>query len=222
MNPATIPKALLWLIIGLLVAVLLNDRCNSKDILLGQHRTLEANTITNQYVNKLGQQVTVASSNYITKEELKHSRDVTIDSLRKTLVGPLKNIERVTQITYQRLEHLNIAVTDTTVYVNNIATPASAFKYHTDFMDLKGYLAGDSLHLDYALKGGWNLQYRWKPVSVFKPKELELTVTATDPAVTVNRIQQFQVVAPVPFWRKPGVAFVAGALTLGAIELYVK
>lgn len=181
-----------------------------------------SNVITRQSIDDLGRQVTQASSNYLTRDDLKHSRDSVITSIRKDLAGPVRNIERITRLTYERVSNLAIPVVDTVIEVRGESVQASYFSKKTSYMDLKGFLAKDSLFLDYTLTGGWSLEYRWKPTSIFKPKELELTVRADDPAVRVNNVQQFQIVDPVPFFRKPGVAFAAGAITMGLVTMSVK
>ena len=214
--------AVIALLLALIVLVLLTDRWQTAKIDHLVTRTLESNNVIKQYIDTAGRQVTVANSNYITKDELRHSTDRTIDSLRRTLVGPIKDLQQVTRIMYERIEHMDLALRDTVIYINDDTVNTSAFTYHTKYMDLKGFLLNDSLHMDYSLTGGWSLEYRWKPTKLFAPKELELTVKALDPAVKVNNIQQFNVITPVPFWKRPGVAFVGGMITLGTVQLLLK
>lgn len=187
-------------------------------------RTIESNNIVTQEVDKLGRQVTTANSNYITKDELKRGTDSTVNTIRKELVGPIRSLERTTKILTTRIEQLTMPVRDTVVVKDGKEQKGYAFNYTSQWVPkMSGLLLGDSLYLDYQLKGGFDLEYHWKKTSLFKPKELSLIITAQDPAVTVDRVQQFQIIAPVPWYKRPGMnaaaGFVAGLLVSAAIQV---
>lgn len=189
-------------------------------------RTIETNNIIGQRLNDIGQQVTTARSNYITKEELKQGTDSTVNTLKKELVGPIRSLERTTKILTTRIEQLAMPVRDTVVMKEGKEVKGWTFSYQSEYVPkMHGLLLGDSVYLDYQLKGGFDMEYHWKKTGLFKPKELSLMITSKDPAVTIDRVQNFQIVAPVPMYKRPGTAagagFIAGLIVGGLIEIPV-
>lgn len=189
-------------------------------------RTIQSNNIMSQRLNKLGQQVTTSNSNYITKDELKHGTDSTVHELKRGLVGPIRSLERKTEILTRRVEELSLQVRDTVVEYRGKQVGALTFTHSSEWMPhLRGTLIGDSIHLDYELRGGFDLEYHWAKTGIFKPKELSLMITSKDPAVKVDNVQTFHVVAPVPLVRRPGstaaMGFVGGLLVRTLIESFV-
>lgn len=192
------------------VAVLVNGRCHSRRTAALLNRQWKENQIILQERRKEDSaQITTAMSNYITREDLRNSDDAMVDSLRKSLVGPIRTLERTTRILVSRIDSLIIPVRDTTRTLPSGAEQRGyAFNYsrppYLTFM--RGFLfPGDSLHLEYGLKSEYILEHHWKQAGLFKPKELQLIITSKDPAVNVDRVQQFQVVSPVKWWQRPGV-----------------
>lgn len=185
-------------------------------------RTIESNNIVERKVDQMGREVVTATSNYLTREQLRESSDRTIDSLRKEMRGALGKIERVTTLTYEKVSSMRLPLKDTVVVVGTDTVRTTFFSYRSEYMDMKGFVLRDSLHLDYSIRGDFSLEYSWEAPRLFGPRELSLTVMSNDPAVRIGKVQQFQVVEPLPVWRRPGVAFVAGMVALGAVQLTLK
>ncbi len=196
--------------IGVLVLALFKGCGNQGDELLS--RQLKENTIIKQEFDELGRQVTTASLNYVTKEELKESDDAMIKEIRDNVAGPLKSLERSTRILSSKVEHLQLAVHDTTIILHGQEVAAKTFSYSSLFMPkLKGVLTVDSLWLDYEIRADYQLEYHWqKTKGLFSPKELQVIVRSNDPAVTVNQVQTLSIHNPTPWFRKPLPMAMAG------------
>lgn len=209
---------------GIILYLLSQIRSDSKmDQLL--HKAVEGNNITEQWRRSDSAQVTRASANYITADDLRHSSNATIDSLRKDLVGPIKTLERTTRILSTRIEQLTIPVRDTVrIGPDSTLQKGYVFNYSKPpyLVSMRGVQFGTDLVLDYSLKSEFLLEHHWKKTGLFKPRELELIVTAADPAVTVDRVQQFQIVSKVPVFQRPGTTFGMGLLAGLGVSLLVK
>lgn len=210
------------LLLVIVIVVLVNGCLERRQAEAYYNRVIADNNITRQFVDHQGRQITEASTNYITRNQLRESQSEVLDSLRKSLQGPIRTLERTARIMTETTQRLAIPVKDTLYILDGDTTRIQSFSYFNEWLNLKGSIVDGMLNLDYSLKGGFGLEYHWKPTGLFKPKELELTVVALDPAVKVNNIQQFQIIEQVPVWKKPGVAFLAGALTVSAVDLLIQ
>lgn len=210
-----------YIAIGLLLFILFiaflawNTRQDQNEL---TSRTLQTNNILTQWRNADSTQQTLANTNYLTKQELLHSRDAMLDSLRKELGHSIRQVQQVTTVLERTAQRLTIPVRDTIVVDKwGHEQLAKVFTYSDPWMPrLHGWLDGDSLHLDYQVRGGVSLVYRWKPTGLFKPKELSIDLTALNPNSSVDKVQSFTIVSPVKWWQKPGVTGTAGT-ALGLI-----
>lgn len=209
--------------LAVIIAFLVGSQCNrdrSMDVLLD--RQVENNNIVKQWRNEDSAQVTQALSNYLTENQLRNSQDALVDTLRKELAGPMRNLTMATRILTTRIESLSIPVRDTSrVLPSGQVQQGYTFSYSRPpyLQYMKGVLFPDSVRIDYGITGKYLLEHRWmKPKRLFGPKELQLTMTAMDPAVVVDRIQNFYIVEKTPIWQKPGAAFGAGVLTGLAVD----
>lgn len=203
--------SLLVILVGvILVCVLfLDGNCQRRHIEQLTNRQWSENNIVSQERRKEDSaQITRATANYVTRSDLRRSDNAMLDTLRKELVGPIKTLERTTKIIATRIEHLDIPVRDT---VRTLPTgevqKGFAFNYSKPpyLLKMDGTMFDGRLTIDYAVKSEFKLESHWKRSSLFGPKELELILTSKDPAVTVNQVQQFQIVEPIKFWNHPGV-----------------
>lgn len=219
----------MWVLVVLVLAGIIlylwsQLRADSKvDQLL--HRTIEGNNITEQWRRSDSAQVTQASANYITVDDLRHSSNAVIDTLRRELVGPVRTLERSVKIIATRVEELAIPVRDT-ILVNSRGDTLRGFTFNYSkppyLQYMSGFVLGDSLHINYGIRSQYTLETHWKKTGLFKPKELELIITNPDPAVTVDRVQQFHIVSKVPLLRRPGFTFGTGVLAGLGVSLLVK
>jgi hypothetical protein len=171
-------------------------------------RVIEENNITRQEVKKVGGQmvqVTEASSNHVTPREFRR-----LEKQTEELVGSVRTLENTTKIVAEEVRALKAIALRDTIIGNDTA---KVFTYSDDWMPhMRGVIYKDRIDLDYAIKAGYRIEHHWKATGLFKPKELMLNVIAENPAVSVNQVQNFRIVRPLPFLERPGVNAVGGVL----------
>lgn len=177
------------------------------------NRRIQENNITKQWLDDSGKQITESNANYITKSDLKHSDDSVIKALRDGLVTPMNRLTEATKILTTQIAQISMPVRDTTIIQDGMKLQGYTFNYSDPYMpSLKGFLLGDSLHLQYTVKSGFELEHSWQKSGLFKPRELSLVVKSTNPNVRVDKIQTFTIVQEVPWSRRRGVNLAAGAV----------
>lgn len=207
-------------IVAMFVFFLLQDFFRDRRVSKLLERSIADNNIVQQKIDKFGAQVTEASSNYVSRDELRQSDDAVIKAVRKELEGPIRTLDRTTRILSSRIDSLSMPVTDTTIIVNGQAVDGRAFSFKNEWVDISGLCSVDSVWLNYTIRADYKLEYHWKTKSLFGPKELVLFVRSADPAIRVNAIQQFTIAEPTPWYGKPlpvGVAGFASGLLVGLI-----
>jgi hypothetical protein len=216
----------LLVIIGVIVLIILScysvisNYLSSNDINELLERDIQENNIVKQEVGKLGLQITTASSNYVSRNELKDSDRALVKQLRKELEGPVRTLERTTQLLTSRIDSLALGVRDTVVVINGRTIEGKSFKYSNEWISLNGLCSVDSVWLNYTMKADYHLEYHWKNKSLFGPKELNLIVRSKDPNVRIDAVKQFQIVDPTPWYKRPlpmGVAGFASGLVVGLV-----
>lgn len=208
--------ALLLLLVILAGALTFNLR-KSNELL---QRTIQQNNIQEQWRNQLGQQITTASFNYLTEQELRKSQDSTIVDLRNRLDLSNRKLDQVLFLYSTVSQHLASSVRDTVVLVAGEPQQARTFTYSDEWMPrMRGIVGLDSAWLDYSLKMDWQLTQTWKKRGLFNlgtSRELDVQLLSLNPHVTVNRIQQFKILQPqpaLPEWAQKLTLFGLGALT---------
>lgn len=212
-------------ILVLLVIILLSNIGHSRKMESLLRRQEKTNNIIEQRRLDDSSQVTYADANYVTREDLRKGNTALLDTLRRELVGPIRTLERTTRIIATRIEQLAIPVRDTTrILPSGTAQHGYVFNYQKPpfLRKMSGFLFGDSIHIDYEIESRYLLEHHWKRTGLFKPKELELIITSQDPNVSINKVQNFQVIAPVPIWQRPGVVGAGSFLSGLLIGLTVK
>lgn len=202
--------SLLVILVGIILAsvLLIDGNCQRRHIEQLTSRQWSENNIVSQERRKEDSaQITRVTANYVTRSDLRKSDNAMLDTLRKELVGPIKTLERTTKIIATRIEQLEIPVRDTTrVLPTGEVQKGFAFNYAKPpfLTKMQGTMFDGRLTIDYAIASSYLLEHHWKRASLFGPKELELIITSNDPAVTVDKVQQFQIVEPIKFWNHPG------------------
>lgn len=211
----------LVILVGAIVVAMmfLDGRCQRQHLEKLTHRQWRDNNIVSQQRRAQDSaQITRVTSNYITKEDLRHSDEEMVKQVRKDLVGPIRTLENVTKVLASRIDSLIIPVRDTLRIVNGDTTKGFVFDYKKPpyLVRMHGVQFGTDLHLDYELKSEFQLETHWKKTGLFQPRELELIITTLDPAVTVDKVQNFHVQQKVPLLQRPGttmgMGFAAGFL----------
>ena len=217
--------ALVILGLALIIFMMIDSRCNNSKVDALLQKQWETNNIVSQHRKEDSTQVTVANANYITKQDLKNSDNEMVKTIREDLVGPIRTLERTTRILSDRVEHLEIPVRDTFRIVNGVEQRGFSFDYSKPpfLQSMRGTMFDGNLTLDYKLKSEYFLEYHWKkPDRLFGPRQLELIITNPDPSVSIGQVQQFQKVVPVPFLKRPGIAFAGGAISTLGVSLLIE
>lgn len=197
-------------LIGLLVVIYLLlfrlpdwlDRSDEKQQQLLDRKFVE-NGITKQEFNDRNQQVTTSIANYTKESEVRNNKsDSMLMALEKKLVGRLKNVESHTEIIATEIRKFNIPVTTTIQDGDTI----QEFHFSDEWIPrLDGKIKDGNLILDYEIKQGFDVQRSWKKMEgLWKPKELVIYVTATNPHVRTDKVQTFHFVDKIPWWERKG------------------
>jgi hypothetical protein len=172
-------------------------------------------TIIERTVNAAMQEVVKATAGYATEQQLRKSDDRVLKHIRDNVEGPLRNLERQTEIIATHVQKISDVQVTTSIEEGDTIQRFSYSDEWTPFME--GMIKNGILSLQYKVRQGYQIEYRWKKMEgLFKPKQLEITIVAQNPNTHIDHTRTTQIVDPIQWWNKPGNRTVGG-IVIGVV-----